>query len=103
MAEELGQHTRMDWSNAAPLTNMTHERAAGPLGVGLGWKAMPGGCGHGEAFGHVAHVNVLEMEAVRRLLMRSLNEGVHGKSMLVYVDPRVFLCAIATGRSSSYR
>ena len=94
----------MDWGGDAPPPLIADVRAAAaPLCIALQWSTMFESKAHHAPHLMRAHINALEMEAVLLLLKRLRREGLRNTRILVYVDSRVILGALAKGRSSSYR
>jgi len=100
IAEERGEHVRLDWDPAAePPTELRDARAfAAPLACRLDWKIL-----YGYRFKYRKHINLLELEALLTLMKHLVNRGIRDARVLVLVDSRVLLGALAKGRSSSRR
>ena len=96
-AEAKGEYVRLDWADAAPPTALFDKRAAAAaFCVREHW-----GVYFGYEFRRLRHINVFEMEALPSLLKWLKGEKVFAKMVLVFLDSRVCLEAVAKGRSSS--
>ena len=97
IAEERGEHVRLDWGPAPPPPSFisTHSSAAALL-TPAAWTEF-----FAYRFRTNDHINVLELVALVSLLRRLSNQGVRRQRILCCVDPRVVLGAVTKGRSSS--
>ena len=96
-AEAKGEYVRLDWADAAPPTALFDKRAAAAaFCVREHWSVY-----FGYEFRRLRHINFLEMEALASLLKRLKGEKVFAKRILVFLDSRVCVGAVAKGRSSS--
>ena len=72
LAEEKGQHVRLDWKGEEPPSSMRDARAvAAPLALKLNWTTL-----FSYLFFAGKHINLLELESVIRLSRRVTREGV---------------------------
>jgi len=98
-AEEKGEAVRLDWGSEPPPTVMQDVRAlTANVTCALDWSVV-----FSRGFDFKDHINVLELEAVIMLVKRLSLEGWHHSRVLVAVDSRVVVGAIAKGRSSSHK
>ena len=86
LAEEKGEHVRLDWEGEEPPRNMHDGRAvAAPLALKLNWVTM-----FSYRFFKGKHINPLELESLISLLRRITREGTKARRLLVLADSRVF-------------
>jgi len=96
-AEEKGEAVRLDWGSDPPPTELRDVRAlSANVTCALDWSVV-----FSRAFIYPDHINVLELEAVILLIKRLSIDGWHHCRVLVAIDSRVVVGAIAKGRSSS--
>ena len=97
IAEERGEHVRLDWGPAPPPASFvsTHSSAAALI-TPAAWTKL-----FASRFRKNDHINVLELIALVSLLRRLSNQGVRRQRILCCVDSRVVLGAVTKGRSSS--
>ena len=97
LAEENGEHVRLDWKGAETPSSMHDARAAAaPRALKLNWTTL-----FSHQFFVGKHVNLLELESLVSLLRRITREGIRAIRLLVLVDSRVVSGAVSKGRSSS--
>ena len=89
LAEEKGEHVRLDWKGEEPPSNMYDGRAAAALlALQLNWATL---FLYRFFFFEGKHINLLELESLISLLRRVTRGGVRGRRLLVVVDSRVVL------------
>ena len=97
LAEEKGEHVRLDWKGEEPPSNMHGVRAAaGPRALKLKWTTL-----FSYRFLAGKHTNLLELESLISLLRRITREAIRAHRPLVLVDSRVVVGAVSEGRSNS--
>ena len=98
LAEEKGEHVRLDWKGEEPPSNMHDGRAAvAPLALKLNWAAL-----FSHRFFKNKHINLMELESLISLLRRVTLEGVQARRLLVLVDSRVERDDRAHEKSTSF-
>ena len=99
LAEEKGEHVRLDWKVEEPSNNIYDGRAAAaPLVLKMNWATL-----FSCRFFEGKHINVLELESLISLLRRAAHDGFRARRLLVFVDSRVVLGAVSRGRLSSQK
>ena len=98
LAEERGCHVRLDWQST-DVAKLVDNRSAA---CGIALQAKWGACLQVEVT-RARHINLLELEALYRLLEKIARSGVRRARLLVLVDSQVTLGAVTKGRSSSRR
>ena len=89
LAEEKGEHVRLDWKDEEPPSHMRDGRAAAaPISMTLSWTTMLS-----YRFSKDKHINLLELKRLISLLRRITREGVRARLVLALVDSRVVLGA----------
>ena len=97
LAEEKGEHVRLDWKGEEPPSSMHEARAAAaPLALELNWTTL-----FSYRFFAGKHINLLELESLISLPRRITREGTRARGHVVLVDSRVVLGAVSKGRLSS--
>ena len=99
LAEEQGQHVRLDRRDEETPSSMHDGRgAAAPIALELDWVTMLSyrACS-------AKHINFLEIDSLISLIRRVTSERVRAQRLSVLVVSRVVLGAVSKVRSSSIR
>ena len=97
LTEERGEHVRLDWGDSPPPVAISDYRssAAGAI-MNCDWEVCLS-----RPFTGSRHINLLELDALIMLVKRLKRQGESDIRIIVAVDSRVVVGAVAKGRSSS--
>jgi len=97
LAEENGERVRLDWKDGGPESKFKDSRSALAAVIPrLSWRVDMA-----FRFRRSQQINLLELASLTARIKKLARSGVRRSRVLVAVDSRVVLGAVATGRSSS--